>query len=151
LIVFIETGEPLTSAQFAPFTKNAKTSLNELWTNSLYSSEAKTYWKTTVSPVGMKSNSRTAASSVVNPDSASRLASPAVRFAVVMPSSTFGPTTLTTSPELKMIPDSKPMMPVPPVNLPAATHAPVKVTFDTETPAPARSFARSVGVIPFRD
>jgi len=45
-----------------PLMKKPKTSLNDVFTYSLYSSEAKTYWNEIVGVVGTKSNSSTAAS-----------------------------------------------------------------------------------------
>jgi len=65
-----------TTAQLTPFTKKPKVSLKLVLTYSLYSSEAKTYWKNTVAPLGTKSNSSTVASAVVTPDRASRSVSP---------------------------------------------------------------------------
>ena len=48
-----------------PLTKNPKTSLNWVPTNSQYSSDAKTYSKDALSIVGIKSNSSAAASSIL--------------------------------------------------------------------------------------
>src|SRR6202042_3944547 len=65
LIVLTDTGVfvPGISAALAPLTKNPNTS-SKTPTCSVYSSDAKTYWKLMVLPTGTKSNSSTAASMV---------------------------------------------------------------------------------------
>ncbi|TML35025.1 MAG: hypothetical protein E6G24_02935 [Actinobacteria bacterium] len=67
----------------------------------------------------------------------------------MMPSETFGPTTFAMSPELRMMPLSKPIGVAPPVNVPPASLAPVYVTLETDSPPPVRVFARPAGVTPW--
>src|SRR5579859_7149318 len=148
LMVLIDTGSAPTFAQFTPLTKNANVSLNWVLTNSLYSSEAKTYWNDTLAAFATKSNWSTDASNVGNPDRAVRSGSPPRPLSHEMLSDWFGPTTLLRQPELRMMPDSKPTIPVTPVKRPAACGTPEYVTFDTVTPVPTSVAARSAGVRP---
>src|SRR5215469_13451147 len=80
------------SATFLLFTKNANTSLKSN-TNSWYSSDANTYWKRIVGLLGLKSNSRTAASFVVWPIMAVTSGSPGVSLIQVISVLQFGPIT----------------------------------------------------------
>src|SRR5215211_7278238 len=140
LIVFTEIGSPVpgTVAQFVPLTKNAKTSFTLEFEKSLYSSEVKTYWNVTCDPDETKSNCSAVASNVSNPESAVSSGSPGLPKSVVLlvpsgpPSSwqLFGPSTpreqggspgtVWTLPLPRRMPPSKPMMPCPPPNVPAA-------------------------------
>ncbi len=114
-----------------PFTKNPNTSLYGDPTNSLYSSDANTYWNATVPAVGTKSNSSTAASPVDDPGtSASRSGSPTTPHEVPAPVNWFGPTTVAMSPELMMMPSSNPTMPLPPAKVPSPAGQPRRVTFE---------------------
>ena len=127
------TGEPSGAVR-----KNPNTSLNSP-TNSLYSSEANTYWNERFELVGTKSNSRTAASSVVlsSPTIVLRSVSPGWTLSTEIPESPlsfvagalpetqFGPTTLRTDPVLRTSPLVKPRILFALVNWPAARADPV--------------------------
>src|SRR5258708_3223065 len=107
---------------------------------SLYSSEAQAYLNETVLLVGMKSNSRAAASWVMLLMRPLRAGSPAVWWSQLTPSDWFGPMTLRTQPELRMTPLAKPMgpgsstLPLAEWKLPNATGAPVTLTLVMDTP-----------------
>src|SRR5262249_21968894 len=122
--------------------KNAKTSLKTSPTNSLYSSEPKTYLNFNVLPCGMKSNSRMQASLVVKGATiVVRAASPGRPRLVLAKAVEEAATTSLASPVLRTIPLSKPMteeevLP-PPENRPkepAAPKVPLKLTFETVMP-----------------
>src|SRR5262245_23705096 len=115
---------------------------------------------------GTKSNSRIAASLVEKPESAERLLSPGRPKSVVfrripleLSKHVFGPSTprlhagspdtVWTFPVPRTIPDANPMIPVPPLKLPAARGSPVYVTFEIVTPLPTNIFARAAAVAPW--
>jgi len=125
-MLFMDIGVlvPGIMATLAPSRKIAKISLYE-FTYSLYSSEAKTNENESVSAVGTKSNSSTAASCVVVLPSALRSGSPAVLNIVDVPGDVFGPAADVAKPDESIMPLSNPMTPVPPVNVPFALTAPV--------------------------
>src|ERR1035437_8402533 len=99
-MLYMDIGVPVPGimATLAPSGKIAKMSLYE-FTYSLYSSEAKTNENESVSAVGTKSNSRTAASFVVVQPSALRSGSPAVLNTVVVPGFVFGPAAAVAKPD----------------------------------------------------
>src|SRR5205085_3319472 len=133
LTVLIATGwlVPGALAMFVPLRKKAKTSLNWLLTNSLYSSEPKTYLKRRRLPSGTKSNSRILALNVCPPDRAVNWGSPAAPLSVPALSALFGPITNLASPVVRTMPEGGPMIPDPPAKVPAAIGTPVYLMLDT--------------------
>src|SRR5688500_1872990 len=79
-----------TTARFTPSSQNANTSLKDP-TYSLYSSDPNTKSNDTTVPLGIKSNSSTAASYVVWTANAVRSGSPGLPTAVLEPSLRFVP------------------------------------------------------------
>ncbi len=139
---------PGSRATFLLLRKKAKTSL-KLLTNSLYSSDPNTKLNFRTVPLGTKSNSRTVASLVfAGAIIASRSVSPGVPKPLLVPVDLFGPTTESARPVLRIMPASKPMLGMPPVNLADEVLVPLYVTLLNVTPVPTRVWTRFVGVRP---
>jgi len=120
---------PGSKAMFVPSKRSWKVSLNALPTNSLYSSDPKTYEKNTFPVVDVKSK-----------ESWLKVPPPA------QSSKVFGPATQAVVPVVKTIPVSNPTDDRPPLKVPAGPSVlfVVKVGLEIVIPAPAITLAKAV-------
>ena len=139
-----------------PLRKNPNTSLNDEFTNSGYSSEAKTNLNCKLLPLGIKSNSIIVLLSIVFVVNKSKSGSPAdIVEGWLSLSLSLGPIATWAFPVAKIIPLVKPILVVFPFeNLPtlscivlAAAADPLNVIFETVTPVPNKTcWTNSSGV-----